>query len=376
MTLSAIKITPEVVCSKKMNSKYTLANVCTLPLSTIQAECEKHTLKKGERTFHDLLQLITCLRKKQLLTDDDLDLAAYAEYVLGRAEEFLARGCKRSELPIVFATLRIAGLAPAVTVPVVTPTVTLASIPPSSVAAPVPTLTLAYPPTQTRSESFITLKRKEYETRLLASVRTVNPSSLTVGILSFLFDSINRDFFEGILPRPKFTVSNKLVRSGAYYQRRHDGHKIAFSAARFADMFSNGKQEALSSGVRCKNRLQWVEMTMEHEMIHYFISFCEFKKDNPEVHSSVTGSHGLLFRKLAEQLFRHTCIKCNTNDTTELAKIAKEQVRSGMTVSFRMKDGILFSGKVKRANPTTVTVQYNDTQTVRCPYSLLLSCTY
>lgn len=360
-----------------MNSTYTLTAVCALPLSTIQAECEKYALKKGARSFHDLLQLISCLRKKQLLTDDNLDLAAYADYVLVHAEEFLARGCKRSELPIVFATLRITGLAPAVTVPVVAPTVTLASTPPSfsgATSAVVPTL--VYPPTQSRAESFIALKRTEYEARLLAMTRTLNPQTLTVGILSFLFDSINRDFFEGILPRPKLTVSNKLERHGAYYQRRPDGHKIAFSAARFSHTFSNGKQEALSSGIRCKNRLQWVEVTMEHEMIHYFISFCEFKKDNPEVHSSVSGSHGLLFRKLAEQLFRHTCIKCNTDDTTELGKISKEQVRSGMTVSFRMKDGTLFSGKVKRANPTTVTVNYNETQTVRCPYSLLLSCGY
>lgn len=352
----------------------TLTSVCALSLTELQTECRRYDCEQGPRVFHDLLRLIDHLAKQQLLVPADVELACYSPYVLAHAEEFIERGCKRAELPVVFATLRIAGVVPTctkVSAPVEQVPVALNSLP-QLASTPL----LSYPPMQRRNDQFIESKRIVYGNRLLKMTGKENPSTLTVGVLSALFEWINMDFFEGVLPVPKFTVSNKLVRAGAYYQRRKDGHKIAFSATRFQDMFSNGKKEAMSSGIRCNNRLEWVEITMEHEMLHYFISFCNFNKDNPDIHSSIAGSHGLLFRKLAEQLFRHTCIKCNTDDTTTLAKITKEQVRNGMTVSFRMRDGTLFSGKVIRVNPTTVTAQYNVTQTIRCPYSLLLSCGY
>lgn len=100
---------------------------------------------------------------------------------------------------------------------------------------------------------------------------------------------------------------------------------------------------------------------MEYELIHYFISYLDFK--HPD--AAVSEAHGLLFKKLAEQLFRHTSIYCNTNDTTNLAKITKEQVR--------LKDGSLFPEKVVRVNPTTVTVQCNEKQTTRCAYTYFVS---
>lgn len=329
---------------------HSLAGLCALSLKELEAERLKYNLKKGPRSFHDLLELIIYYREQHLLAKEEKILASYAEYVLARADDFLASGCKRGELPIVLTTLRIAGAT---------------STPPSS---PV----LVYPPTQSRSEGFIAKKRAEYETRLLTSVGTPNPSVLDVGILVFLFNSINRDFFDGVLPLPKLVVSGKLTRAGAYYQKRSEGHKIVFSEVRFAHMFSGGKREALSSGVRCHNRLQWLEVTMEHELIHYFISYLDFKHED----AAVSGSHGLLFKKLAEQLFRHTCISCNTNDTSDLAKITKQQVKAGMKVSFPLKDGSIFTGKVVRVNPTTVTVQWNEKQTARCPYGLLLSCSH
>lgn len=334
------------------DSLYTLSAVSLLKLDELSTECEKHSVEKGSSSFENMLLLIMKLFEKKLFAEDDMSLAAYAKYVLDRKDDFVKRSCKRAELPIVFATLRISGI-----------TLQVKSI-------------LVYPPTQAFDLCYVNAKRKQYEPDVIALAGSANPSILSVGVLHHIFKNINNDFFQGVLPTIKFTVSKKLSRAGAYFQARQDGNKIAFSLQRFNALFADGKREAMASGIRCTTRIQWLQLVMEHEMLHYFIWFSGFAKSNPGADKSIVSSHGLLFRKLAEQMFHHKSICCNTDDTTELAKITKDQVRAGMTVSFRLRDGTLYKGVVKRANPTTVTVPYGTTQKIRVSYSLLLSCCY
>lgn len=184
----------------------TLASLYTLHLKELEDERVKYDVKKGPRTFHNLLHLIVYYREKRLLSEEEMKLAVYAGYVLAKADDFITLGCKRAELPI--AALRIAGVS--------------STLPP-------PPSTLSYPPSQSLTNDFITRKRKEYEAALLASLGTPNPLTLNLAMLTFLFNSINRGFFDGILPLPKLVMSNKLQRLGAYYQKRPEGHKIAFS---------------------------------------------------------------------------------------------------------------------------------------------------
>lgn len=329
------------------DSSYTLTAVSLFKLEELAKECEKHEVAKGATAFENILRLIVKLHEKKLFVENDMALAAYARYVLDHKEDFVKRGCKRAELPIVFATLHI--------------------------SQPVTPL-LVYPPTQYFDLYYINVKRKQYEPMIIALAGSANPTVLKLEVLHYIFKYINESFFEGVLPAIKFTVSKKLTASGAYFQARADGNKIAFSAACFNSLFADGKKEAMASGLRCSNRIQWLQYVMEHEMIHYFIWFSKFKENNPMADKSIVSSHGLLFLKLAEQMFRHKSICCETDDTAELATITKDKVRHGMTVTFRFRDGTLCTAKVKRINPKTVTVEYGVGRSALVCYSLLLSC--
>lgn len=268
-----------------------------------------------------------------------LQTEKYALYVYQNLNEFTKQGITVEDLPIVFKTLAATGIKPM-------------------------QLKFEYPPTQSRTLDFVLTKRKEYE----ASAPKIN--GLSIALLNHCFNCINTDFFDGVLPLPVIAISSRLTNAAAYYCCRNGIHEITFSLKRYEDAFSNGKIEAMSSGIRCKNRTQYVEITMEHEILHYAINYSEFVKDNSSLDSTITGSHGLLFCKLAEQLFHHKSTCCNTDNTTDLAQFTRTNLNIGETIYFRCKKNIERECKIKHLNEKTATVTCGQSE-VRVPYSLV-----
>jgi len=150
-----------------------------------------------------------------------------------------------------------------------------------------------------------------------------------------------------------FEVSTRMTTAGANISRRSSGRRagvfrIAISAPVLFSSFREPGEAFEVNGLTCTNRLQALQVLMEHELVHLY-----------EMLQSGASGHGPSFREIARGLFGHTDYRHALMTPAKRTSTALG-LRAGELVSFNFRGRRLvgtLNGVAKRA---TVLVSHED----------------
>jgi hypothetical protein len=78
---------------------------------------------------------------------------------------------------------------------------------------------------------------------------------------------------------------------------KYKKHTVYISRPIFSSLFQDGRSYQSANGLNCKNQLECLLLTLEHEMVHLIIDlFCDSRKNG----------HGKYFKELVKNIFGHT----------------------------------------------------------------------
>jgi hypothetical protein len=190
--------------------------------------------------------------------------------------------------------------------------------------------------------------------------------------LYLLFSSYDALFFRNQLSRLltvtrshlRFEVSTRMSSAGANISlhgsgNTHHVYRVAVSAPVLATSFRTPGEAFLVNGVQCTDRLEALQLILEHELVHLY-----------ELLRTGRSAHGPMFRRTALDLFGHTDYRhaLMTPSTLVAAALA---LRLDDPVSFTFA-GRRLVGTLNRVTsratvlvPDRGGVQYTDGQTYR-----------
>lgn len=125
-----------------------------------------------------------------------------------------------------------------------------------------------------------------------------------------MFGECNRKYFNGSLPKPKFTIISKLniIARFEYNKDKKGKHPIKWQELKVSDCYEYTEQE--------------LREIIVHEMIHYYIAWNGIK-DNKD--------HGREFMKIANELNEKYGLNITkTKDVSSLIRTDKTPQRSGL----------------------------------------------
>ena len=169
---------------------------------------------------------------------------------------------------------------------------------------------------QAYSPKEILLKREYIHLQMLSVVKA-NFTSLKTSTLKRLFDLYDDIFFGGEI-QEKLTQDNstltmsvtnrKGVKYGGYCKKTAKGtrcfYTLQFPTSVFMSLFNKGEKGLKNGGLICKNRLDCLQLTFEHELIHLLMFLWKFSGKGP-----VYSSHGKLFKCMVYAYFGQTEFK-------------------------------------------------------------------
>lgn len=166
-----------------------------------------------------------------------------------------------------------------------------------------------------------------------------------------MFDFYNEHFFDDSITA-KIELSNRMTKTIGKFCP--SDMKIVFSEIQAMNVFNKGQREHESGGIKVYDRVMFLQLVMEHEMVHAAVFKSQSMK-NKNLNPAILKSHGTFFRDLIRALFGHTEIKCKMHDTCVPQK-CREDFMIGQMVSFKSKDGVVVTGKMIKRNPKTSTI--------------------
>ena len=146
-----------------------------------------------------------------------------------------------------------------------------------------------------------------------------NAFEVTVQLMEALWNSYDRHFFKGKLKRTLekaqhkllFKINNRMTSTaGRCFLRQWNDdkqineYKFEIASKLFKETFKQPDDPPLiNNGITCRNRVQCLMLTFEHEFVHALI----FMFDPPaEITKKKDSQHPELFIRLAKSLFGHT----------------------------------------------------------------------
>jgi len=212
---------------------------------------------------------------------------------------------------------------------------------------------------------------------------TLDPdfTSFSTSDLQKLFKLYDNLFFGGQIARKlkeeNTTLSMKVThRGGITYGgkciRTHRGKKcfytLKFPTSVFRGLFTGSEKSLLTGGLLCRDRLECLQITFEHELIHLLMNLWGYRERKKGIYSS----HGKLFQCMLYAYFGHTEFRHSlfAGEASEILR--KSDVYVGMKV--RVKGAKGGPGIITSINPKTVGVKYiyqGELAHARVPLALL-----
>lgn len=171
---------------------------------------------------------------------------------------------------------------------------------------------LEYPVNFSLPQEYIDSKRNDIHSDCVDRFGTNFPTKLNVNILVVMFNFYNKYFFNNSINDVKIEVSDRMTKTVGKFCP--SDMKIVFSEAQAMNTFNKGQKEHESGGIKVYDRVKFLQLTMEHEMVHAAVWKSQSRK-NTNLHESILKSHGTFFRDLIKALFGHTEIRCKLHDT-------------------------------------------------------------
>lgn len=199
-------------------------------------------------------------------------------------------------------------------------------------------------------------------------------SGIHLKSLCQLYDAV---FFGGLLEANlrrthsfyKFNLSSNKPHSGSF-KTRGNAQIITINWGLFKKLFPSGTETYTSNGVTCHNRLEAVQVTLEHELIHLLTRLSPHRPTKIEKNDPVHGPHGSFFRELVLAYFGHTDIKHGFHVANENRKTMND-FKLNQIVQFTNDNGTVTQGKIVKLTFKKARVQNEDNQQWNVPYNLL-----
>lgn len=169
------------------------------------------------------------------------------------------------------------------------------------------------------------------------------------------FDGQIKEFIEKTNTTLLFSVSNANKTAG-YCKRKGCIRTISLAWNVFKNIFEKDEKEIhQSNGLRCKNRLECLQLTLEHELVHLLIGMSPFVPKMLDKNNTIYSSHGKLFKALVFSYFGHTKVVHSLGHDIRDA-IPKEKLRKGLIIKYKDSNDIKLA-KIYDLNPTRAKIQ-------------------
>lgn len=169
------------------------------------------------------------------------------------------------------------------------------------------------------------------------------------------FDGQIKEFVEKTNTTLLFSISNANKTAG-YCKRKGCVRTISLAWTVFGSIFEKDDKEVhQSNGLKCKNRLECLQLTLEHELIHLLIGMSPFVPKMKDKNDKIYSSHGKLFKGLVFSYFGHTKVVHNLGHDVRDA-IPKEKLRKELIIKYKGSNGIKL-GKIYDLNPVKAKIQ-------------------
>lgn len=143
-------------------------------------------------------------------------------------------------------------------------------------------------------------------------------------------------------------------------------YNIVLAPKIITNCFTEDHSPLVINGITVYNRVQIIQITIEHEIAHYLINNSEYDvvKMKCTTGDKVFGHHGSLFRKVVSAYFGHTA---TTGSITKPDKLSSKDFTIGQKASF-MYNGKKLTGEVIKINKKTIKILVNldEEQTAHC----------
>ncbi len=199
--------------------------------------------------------------------------------------------------------------------------------------------------------------------------------------LSRLFELYDKIFFRGQIQK-KLDETNSTVEfkfsahtsTAGTCSRKGCKWKINIPIKLFQGLFQKGEKNLLTNGIWCTSKLDCLQLTFEHELMHLLMQLYGYSVMKPEYdqpNDTFTG-HGKLFQCMVFIYFGHTAYKHDLFKGEASTKIKKEDAQIGMRVKyFSNKDQEEYHGRIIKMNPKKAIVQRDDGREWNIPYTML-----
>ena len=196
-----------------------------------------------------------------------------------------------------------------------------------------------------------------------------------------LFELYDKIFFKGHIQKKLdetnstlgFTFS-KHTKTGGTCSRKGCEWKINIPLKLFQGLFQKGEKNLRSCGIWCTSKLDCLQLTFEHELIHLLMQLYEYQDKKPEYNQppDTFRAHGRLFQCMVFLYFGHTDYKHDLFLGEASTKIKKEDVRPGVRIKFfSSKTQEEYYGQIAKINPKKAVVILDDGREWGVPYSML-----
>jgi hypothetical protein len=187
--------------------------------------------------------------------------------------------------------------------------------------------------------------------------------------LHYIFDLYDKLFFNNEIKHKikeegsTLTIipaSDSMTKTGGLCTKIGCEHSIKIAFGVLSQTFVKNKNKLSTNGLECEDRLNCLQLVLEHEMIHLIVNLWSGQFTNKD-NIKLFDSHGHVFRCLAKSFFGHTdvthgllSVTKDEEDTKPKAKISDFKIGDYVKTTYKGKELI---GIVKKVNVKTIGVE-------------------
>lgn len=180
------------------------------------------------------------------------------------------------------------------------------------------------------------------------------------------------------------TTSGKKAKIGGWCrtekltpQKKTCTFTISFPKHMYISLFTDPNIKSLkNNGVICYDRLDCLQLTFEHELVHLIMQLYGQYKEIKGPGKMIYTSHGKLFQCFTKSYFGHTDFRHSLGLGEASEQLSPKDAFMGMKVSFKFKNDLI-TGKIIKLNKKSAKIQELHPVNTRLwktvPYPLLKS---
>lgn len=228
---------------------------------------------------------------------------------------------------------------------------------------------ISYPIKKSLPKNLIISNRKLINKRVSKQLfgGNSNPVNLNPSDIKYITDLYDTLYFNGninkLLKQQNCTLEfgiSTATQSAGFHRKKGCVSKIAIAWPVFKNLFKNNNvnESYESNGIRCYNRLECIQLTLEHELIHLLIRLSPEVPKIIKKRDRIYSPHGLLFKDLARAYFGHTGVTHSFNINVQNL-LSKSDFNLNEIVYFESGNKGTLRGKIIKLNPKRARVEIN-----------------